>query len=88
MPYLTHMNHPTNPSSDHSPVTEHALIAERRAKLAQWQQQGLAWPNDFQRTDWADELQKQYADAVLWSNEHLQTKIPAARFNYFCSPLR
>jgi len=66
------MNHSTDAFSAHSPVTEHSLIAERRAKLAQWREHGLAWPNDFQRTDLADELQKQYAAADIWSNEQLQ----------------
>jgi len=63
----------SNASSTPTPAPEHALIAERRAKLAQWQQNGLAWPNDFQRTDLAGELQAEYADTALWSNEHLQT---------------
>jgi len=56
-----------------APAPEHALIAERRAKLTHWRQQGLAWPNDFQRTDLAGELQTNYADTERWSNEHLQT---------------
>jgi len=71
------LSHPTmthsNASSTPTPAPEHALIAERRAKLAQWQQHALAWPNDFQRTDLAGELQAEYADTTLWSNEHLQT---------------
>jgi len=65
------MNSFTDASSTSTP--EHTLIAERRAKLAHWRQHGLAWPNDFQRTDFAGELQTEYADSDHWSNENLQT---------------
>ena len=51
---------------------EHALIAERRAKLAALRGQGVAFPNDFRRTDHAGDLQAEYADAEQWPGETLE----------------
>jgi lysyl-tRNA synthetase class 2 len=63
-------------TSDASPDTsarsaqdENAIIAERRAKLAQLREQGNAWPNDFQRTDFAADLQTAHEAAT---NETLE----------------
>ena len=42
---------------------ENHLIAERRAKLAALREQGIAFPNDFRRDDYAGDLQAQFADA-------------------------
>ena len=36
------------------------LIAERRAKLAELRAQGIAFPNDFRRADYAGDLQAEY----------------------------
>ncbi|MBA3930750.1 MAG: lysine--tRNA ligase [Xanthomonas sp.] len=54
------------------PVDENSLIAERRAKLTALRGQGIAFPNDFRRTDYAGDLQTQYEDADLWSGEALE----------------
>jgi len=54
------------------PVDENALIAERRAKLAALRGQGIAFPNDFRRHDYAQELQDAYADAEQWTGEALE----------------
>ncbi|MEO5566665.1 MAG: lysine--tRNA ligase [Luteimonas sp.] len=54
------------------PIDENHLIAERRAKLAALRAQGIAFPNDFRRTDLAGDLQAEYADAGQWTSEALE----------------
>jgi len=54
------------------PVDENSLIAERRAKLTALRQQGIAYPNDFRRADYAGALQAEYADAETWTAEALE----------------
>jgi lysyl-tRNA synthetase class 2 len=46
---------------------ENHLIAERRGKLAALRGQGIAFPNDFRRADYAGDLQAEYADAEAWT---------------------
>ena len=59
--------------TDHTPPQdENSLIAERRAKLTALRGQGIAFPNDFRRTDYAGDLQTQYDDADLWTAEALE----------------
>ena len=41
---------------------EHALIAQRRAKLAALREQGVAFPTDFRRNVVAGELHAEYGD--------------------------
>ncbi len=53
------------------PHDENALIAERRAKLSAMREQGVAYPNDFKRSDYARDLQDEYEDADRWSSEAL-----------------
>jgi lysyl-tRNA synthetase class 2 len=60
----------TNPPA----VNENHLIAERRAKLSALREQGVAFPNDFQRTHYAGDLQAAYADAERWNSEALQAQ--------------
>lgn len=50
---------------------ENFLIAERRAKLTALRGEGIAFPNDFRRSDYAGDLQAQYADAGQWTAEAL-----------------
>jgi lysyl-tRNA synthetase class 2 len=50
---------------------ENFLIAERRAKLAELRGQGIAFPNDFKRVDYAGDLQGEFADAERWTAESL-----------------
>ena len=57
----------TPPAAD-----DNALIAERRAKLAALRGQGIAFPNDFRRDAYADDLQAEYADAERWTGEALE----------------
>ena len=55
-----------------TPIDENHLIAERRAKLAALRAQGIAFPNDFRRADYAGDLQDAYADAERWTGEALE----------------
>jgi len=52
-------------------VDEHALIAQRRAKLAELREQGIAFPNDFRRNVTVGELHAEYGDK---DNDTLQAK--------------
>ena len=54
------------------PLDENVLIAERRSKLTALRGQGIAFPNDFRRTDHAGDLQADYADAGHWTSEALE----------------
>ncbi|GAA5009014.1 lysine--tRNA ligase [Pseudoluteimonas lycopersici] len=54
------------------PIDENKLIAERRGKLAALRGQGIAFPNDFRRGDYAGDLQAEYADAEKWTGEALE----------------
>ena len=53
---------------------ENHLIAERRGKLAALRAQGVAFPNDFRRADYAQDLQDSYADAERWTGEALESE--------------
>jgi len=48
--------------TDEQEPDEHALIAQRRAKLAAMREQGVAFPTDFRRNVVAGELHAEYAD--------------------------
>ena len=64
---MTDQTPATQPAAD-----ENSLIAERRAKLTALRGQGIAFPNDFRRGDYAGDLQAQYGDAELWTVEALE----------------
>ena len=51
---------------------ENHLIAERRSKLAALRTQGIAFPNDARRADFAGDLQTDYADVEAWTAEALE----------------
>lgn len=51
---------------------ENTLIAERRSKLAALREAGIAFPNDFRRSDEAADLQADYADKEKWDTEALE----------------
>ena len=65
---------PNVPAAD-----ENHLIAERRAKLQHVRSRGVAFPNDFRRSDYAGELQALYTDAEQWTTEALDGKAHAVR---------
>ncbi len=62
--------------TDQSPaphaVEENSLIAERRAKLTALRGQGIAFPNDFRRVEFAGDLQTEFADQEQWTAEALE----------------
>lgn len=49
-------------SKEQQPQDENKLIAERRDKLKQLRENGIAFPNDFRRNVMAGELQAEYGD--------------------------
>jgi len=61
-----------NENITEQPQDENQLIAERRAKLRALREQGIAYPNDFVRADYASDLQDEYADKERWTTEALQ----------------
>ncbi|MCD9030344.1 lysine--tRNA ligase [Luteimonas sp. Y-2-2-4F] len=63
------MTEPT-PATPHA--DDNALIAERRGKLNALREQGVAFPNDFRREQFAGALQAEFADAERWSAEALE----------------
>ena len=62
----------TTPAQPQPAADDNSLIAERRGKLAALRGQGVAFPNDFRRTDHAGDLQSEYADAEAWTAEALE----------------
>lgn len=48
------------------------LVAERRAKLDALRGQGIAFPNDFRRSEHAGDLQMEYVDPERWDGDALQ----------------
>ncbi|WP_159015808.1 lysine--tRNA ligase [Cognatiluteimonas profundi] len=65
---------PASAPADTSGVEENHLIAERRGKLAALRRQGVAFPNDFRRSDYAADLQASYGDAARWTGEALEAE--------------
>src|SRR6187549_1387675 len=57
---------------DENQPAENQLIAERRAKLQALRGEGIAFPNDFKRGDYAGDLQREYGDAEAWTAEVLE----------------
>jgi len=64
----------TDQTPTQTPADENFLIAERRAKLTALRGEGIAFPNDFRREDYAGDLQAQFADAETWTAEALEAK--------------
>jgi lysyl-tRNA synthetase class 2 len=58
--------------NDLPPIDENQLIAERRGKLKALREQGIAFPNDFKRGDYAQDLQDEFADKEKWTAEALE----------------
>jgi lysyl-tRNA synthetase class 2 len=67
---IADMTEPT--PAPQTPADENSLIAERRAKLKALRSQGIAFPNDFRRVDFAGDLQAEFADAQAWTPEALE----------------
>jgi lysyl-tRNA synthetase class 2 len=54
-------------------VDENHLIAERRGKLKALRAEGIAFPNDFKRVDYAGDLLAEYSDAETWTTEKFES---------------
>jgi lysyl-tRNA synthetase class 2 len=65
------MTQPTAPAAPPA-ADENSLIAERRAKLTALRGQGIAFPNDFKREHYAQDLQDEFADKEKWTAEALE----------------
>ena len=57
---------------------ENQLIAERRAKLAEWRKTGKAFPNDFQRENMAARLHDGYGEKTAEELEGLPVEVKVA----------
>ena len=57
---------------------ENQLIAERRAKLAEWRKTGKAFPNDFQRENTALKLLDGYGDKTSEELEGMPVEVKVA----------
>ena len=62
----------TQPTATPPAADENTLIAERRAKLTALRGQGIAFPNDFKRAHYAQDLQDEFADKEKWTAEALE----------------
>ncbi len=62
----------TQPTTPPAAADENSLIAERRSKLTALRGQGIAFPNDFQRAQYAQDLQDEFADKDEWTAEKLE----------------
>jgi lysyl-tRNA synthetase class 2 len=60
------------------PQDENRLIAERRARLADLRAQGQAFPNDFRRTHFAGDLQKDFGDREKEALAELDLQVSVA----------
>ncbi len=60
------------------PQDENHIIAERRAKLAEWRQTGRAFPNDFQRENMAAKLLEAYGEKRTEELEGLPVEVKVA----------
>jgi lysyl-tRNA synthetase, class II len=57
---------------------ENHIIAERRAKLAEWRQGGNAYPNDFRRENLAGRLDERYGDKAREELEAMPIEVKVA----------
>jgi lysyl-tRNA synthetase class 2 len=65
-------------SPEQSATEDNKLIAERRAKLNSIREQRNAYPNDFRRDAYAEDLQKEFADKEKPELEALDHKVSIA----------
>ena len=57
---------------------ENHIIAERRAKLAEWRATGRAYPNDFRRENTAGRLDELYGEKAREELEALPIEVKVA----------
>jgi len=63
---------------NNTPQDENKLIAERREKLATIREQGVAFPNDVERNDYAADLQSQFSEQSKEELENLGHQVSVA----------
>ncbi len=70
----------TDNAEQQAPVQqdENQLIAERRAKLAEWRKTGKAFPNDFQRENTAAKLLEGYGEKTAEELEGMPVEVKVA----------
>ena len=68
----------TDTPADSSPQDENHIIAERRAKLAEWRQGGHAYPNDFARENTAGKINDLYDTKTLDELAEVQVEVRVA----------
>ncbi|MBL8449274.1 MAG: lysine--tRNA ligase [Dechloromonas sp.] len=68
----------TDKTTAPAPQDENHIIAERRAKLAEWRQTGKAFPNDFQRENTATKLLEAYGEKSTEELEGLPVEVKVA----------
>jgi lysyl-tRNA synthetase class 2 len=62
------------PAAGNPHIDDNHVIAERRAKLAQLRESGIAFPNDFRPDAFAGDLQSHYADAGRFDASALENE--------------
>ena len=72
------MSEPRDVTSTTQSADENHLIAERRAKLAEWRATGKAWPNDFSRENTAGKIAEVYADKTAEELEIAAVEVKVA----------
>lgn len=64
--------------SDTNQPREDSPEAQRRNKLESWRESGVAYPNGFERGDWASDLQREHADTDKQALEEQQIEVRLA----------
>ena len=67
-----------NNQVEESKQEENKLIAERRSKLTQIREKGVAFPNDFRRDHYAQDLQNEYGEKSKEELEQLAYQVAVA----------
>ncbi|HEY8587087.1 MAG TPA: lysine--tRNA ligase [Rhodanobacter sp.] len=61
-----------SPGAESTAGRENSLVAERREKLRALREQGVAFPNDFKVDSFAGDLQAEFADKELHTNDVIE----------------
>ncbi len=69
---------PLDPSAQGAVSEENHIIAERRAKLAEWRASGRAYPNDFSRENTAGKLDELYGEKTREELEATPVEVKVA----------
>ena len=72
------MSEPRDATTSTPSTDENHIIAERRAKLAEWRATGKAWPNDFSRENTAGKIAKVYANKTTEELEAAAVEVKVA----------